>query len=102
MDENKNFEQQIELTPDVAEGVYSNLAIITHSHSEFLFDFVNALPGARPRVKSRIVMTPEHAKRLLAALSANISKYELTNGKIVLPEQGNTIPFPGVKPDELN
>jgi len=90
-------EAQIELSSEVAQGIYSNLAIITHSNSEFVLDFVNALPGARPSVKSRIVMTPEHAKRLLIALSSNVSKYELDHGKIHLPEESNTIAFPGVK-----
>ena len=75
MEENKKApEAQIPMTDEVAHGVYSTLAIITPSHAEFILDFVNALPGALPRVKSRIVMTPEHAKRLLLALSGNVTK----------------------------
>ena len=73
----------IELSEEVAEGVYSNLAIITHSPSEFIFDFIRIMPGVpKGRVKSRIVMTPEHAKKLLRALNDNISKYEKKYNKI--------------------
>jgi len=73
----------IELSEEVAEGVYSNLAIITHSPSEFIFDFIRIMPGVpKGRVKSRIVMTPEHAKKLLRALNDNISKYEDAIGSI--------------------
>ena len=73
----------IELSEDVAEGIYSNLAIITHSNSEFIIDFIKVLPGVpKARVKSRILLTPQHAKRLLNALQDNISKYEQHHGKI--------------------
>ncbi len=73
----------IELSEEVAEGVYSNLAIITHSPSEFIFDFIRIMPGVpKGRVKSRIFMTPEHAKKLLRALNDNISKYEDSIGSI--------------------
>jgi hypothetical protein len=73
----------IELTEEVAEGNYSNLAIITHSSAEFVIDFIRIMPGVpKAKVKSRIVTTPEHAKRLLNALADNISKYESVNGKI--------------------
>ena len=73
----------IELTDDIAEGIYSNLAIITHSNSEFVIDFVAVLPGQpKAKVKSRIILTPQHAKRLLAALSDNLTKYESLHGKI--------------------
>jgi len=96
-DQRKASEAKIDISNEVAEGIYSNLAIISHSYSEFILDFVNALPGGRPRVKSRIVMTPEHAKRLLAALSGNISKYEHEFGKIHLQEESNTIVFPGAQ-----
>lgn len=73
----------IELTEDVAEGNYANLAIITHSSSEFVIDFVRIMPGVpKAKVKSRIITTPEHAKRLLNALADNINKYESMNGKI--------------------
>jgi hypothetical protein len=73
----------IELSEEIAEGTYSNLAIITHSVSEFVVDFVRVMPGVpKAKVKSRVIMTPEHAKRLLHALSDNIAKYEHFNGKI--------------------
>ena len=73
----------VDLPDDVASGTYCNLAIITHSHSEFIIDYLNALPGMpKAKVKSRIVMTPVHAKRLLRALKDNITKYEQTHGEI--------------------
>ncbi|MDR1810971.1 MAG: DUF3467 domain-containing protein [Prevotella sp.] len=76
---------QIELTDDIAQGTYSNLAIISHSSSEFVIDFVRIVPGVpKAKVKSRIILTPEHAKRLLHALGDNISKYESINGAIRL------------------
>ncbi len=73
----------IELTEEMAEGTYSNLAIITHSNAEFVIDFINAMPGApKARVKSRIVLTPMHTKRLLKALMDNVKKFEQVNGTI--------------------
>ena len=73
----------IELTDDIACGTYSNLAIITHSPTEFILDFVSLMPGApKAKVKSRIIMTPQHAKRLYKALAENISKYESQFGSI--------------------
>ena len=72
-------ELQIELTPEVAEGIYANLAVISHSSSEFVADFIRILPGMP---KAHIVLTPEHAKRLLFALEDNIVKYEKQFGKI--------------------
>lgn len=73
----------IELTEDIAEGIYSNLAMIAHSNSEFVIDFIRLMPGVpKAKVKSRIVITPEHAKRLLAALKDNIDKYEAAFGPI--------------------
>ena len=76
---------QINLAPEVAEGTYANLAIISHSSSEFVIDFVRTMPGVKAaNVKSRIILTPEHAKRLLFALQDNISKYENQFGKIEL------------------
>lgn len=83
MDNNNEREVNIELSPETASGNYSNLAIISHSHSEFILDFARMLPGlVKPQVCSRILMTPEHAKRLLNALSDNISKYENQFGTI--------------------
>ena len=75
--ENNNSQFQIELKEDVAQGVYANLAIITHSSSEFVLDFIRVLPGMpKAGVQSRIVLAPEHAKRLMRALEENIGKYE--------------------------
>ena len=85
----------IELSEEMAEGTYSNLAILTHSHSEFIVDFVQVMPGApKAKVKSRIILTPQHAKRLLLALQDNISKYEQQHGHIKEGEaQGGAIPM---------
>ena len=73
----------IELSEEVAEGIYSNLAMIAHSNSEFVIDFIRLMPGVpKAKVKSRIVITPEHAKRFLMALKDNIDKYESAFGPI--------------------
>ena len=73
----------IELGEDVSEGIYSNLAIITHSHTEFVLDFVRLMPGVpKAKVKSRVVLTPQHAKRLMKALGDNIAKFESMHGPI--------------------
>jgi uncharacterized protein (DUF1778 family) len=73
----KQGQINIELTEEMAEGIYSNLAIINHSVSEFVVDFVSVMPGSpKAKVKSRIILTPQHAKRLLKALADNISKFE--------------------------
>ncbi|MDA3883480.1 MAG: DUF3467 domain-containing protein [Bacteroidales bacterium] len=84
MDEkNKKQQLNIELTEEIGQGTYSNLAIITHSASEFVVDFVRLMPGIqKANVKSRIILTPEHAKKLLQALQDNITKYESMHGKI--------------------
>lgn len=86
MDEQQNSEQHqlnIELSEEMAEGVYANLAIITHSNAEFVVDFVNVMPGIpKAKVKSRIILTPQHAKRFMKALVDNIKKYESVNGSI--------------------
>ncbi len=88
---------QVNLSPEVAEGVYANLAIIAHSSSEFVIDFVRTMPGVnQANVKSRIILTPEHAKKLLFALQENVSKYEQQFGKIKIsgnPTPGSTIPL---------
>jgi len=89
MAEEQNIQNQIniELPEDVAEGVYSNLAIITHSNSEFVIDFIKMLPGIpKAKVKSRIILTPQHAKRLLVALKDNIVKFENAHGTIKVEE----------------
>lgn len=73
----------IELNEEVAQGTYSNLAVITHSSSEFVVDFIRIMPGIpKAQVKSRIILTPEHAKRLATALQDNIAKYEAVHGVI--------------------
>ena len=85
MDDKKQKSQQlnIELSEEVAQGIYSNLAVITHSSSEFVVDFVRIMPGIpKANVKSRIILTPEHAKRLLMALQDNVKKFESIHGPI--------------------
>ena len=78
----------IELDEATAEGFYSNLAIINHSASEFVLDFVCIMPGTpKAKVKSRIVLTPQHAKRLLKAMAENISRFEASHGDIKDTEQ---------------
>ncbi|MCQ2325814.1 MAG: DUF3467 domain-containing protein [Paludibacteraceae bacterium] len=82
----------INLTPEVAEGVYANLVIVAHSSSEFVLDFVRMMPGLKQaNVKSRVILTPENAKKLLFAMQDNIAKYENQFGKIQL----NGKPAPG-------
>jgi hypothetical protein len=79
----KGNQINIELSEDIGQGVYSNLAVITHSSSEFVLDFVRIMPGLpKAKVMSRIILTPEHAKRLLYALQDNIQKYEAVHGII--------------------
>jgi Protein of unknown function (DUF3467) len=96
MKEQEEDPQQIgiELTEDVAEGIYSNLAMIAHSNTEFVIDFIRLMPGVpKAKVKSRIIVTPEHAKRLLAALKDNIDKYEAAFGKIKQTEEAARFPM---------
>ncbi len=93
MQDQQNPEQQlnIELSEEMADGTYANLAIITHSFAEFVIDFVNVMPNVpKAKVKSRIVMTPQHAKRLMKALIDNVKRYESQNGIIKEQEQANT------------
>lgn len=87
MDQNEKNAQQnqinIELTDETADGIYSNLAIITHSNQEFVLDFIKVMPGIpKAKVKSRIILTPQHAKRFLKALSENVRKFESQYGEI--------------------
>lgn len=83
----------IELTEDVSDGVYSNLAIITHSFAEFVIDFVNVMPNVpKAKVKSRIVMTPQHAKRLMRALVDNVKRFEAQHGTIN-DQETTSLPF---------
>ncbi len=87
--ENQNKNQlNIELDEKIAEGTYANLAIINHSVSEFVVDFVNVMPGTpKAKVKSRIILTPQHAKRLMKALADNVKRFENSHGKIKDYEQ---------------
>ena len=90
--ENTGGQLQIELKEEIGLGTYANLAVITHSSSEFILDFVRVLPGMpKASVQSRIILAPEHAKRLLRALEENVNKYEQTFGPIRMPEDR---PFP--------
>jgi hypothetical protein len=83
----------IEISEEVSEGQYANLAIITHSHAEFVIDFVNVMPGTpKSKVKSRIILTPFHAKRFMKAMIENVNKFEAANGNIQDMEQIE-IPF---------
>lgn len=94
MEENK---LNINLSPEMAEGTYANLAIIAHSPSEFVLDFVRVMPGLKQaNVKSRVIMTPDQAKKLLFALQDNVAKYEKQFGPVNLsgtPVPGSTIPM---------
>jgi hypothetical protein len=92
---------EIHLTDEVAQGNYSNLAIIAHSSSEFIIDFATVLPGLKKaNVKSRVILTPEHAKRLLLSLQENITRYESNIGKIEIPQpsRNNEDPLVGMGP----
>ena len=96
----KENQLQIELRPEISGGVYSNLVILAHSKTEFIADFVAALPGLpKAQVQSRIILAPEHAKRLLYALQDNVSKYEQQFGTIPVGGQntqqggGTATPF---------
>jgi hypothetical protein len=93
---NQNEQNQIniELSEDMAEGIYSNLAMIAHSNAEFVIDFIRMMPGVpKAKVKSRIIMTPEHAVRFLAALKENIERYEETFGSIKEQNDFGKMPF---------
>ena len=106
MDNNNQNQQgqqlQIDLSPEVAKGVYTNFQIISHSNTEFVLDFITMLPGLqKAQVASRVIIVPEHAKRLLAALSENVMRYEQESGKIELPNQQprTATPFGPIKND---
>ena len=97
-EEKKQEGLNIELTEEVAEGTYSNIAIINHSPSEFIVDFIQMMPGVpKAKVKSRIILTPQHAKRLMNALNDNISKFQAQHGEIkdVDPTGGIPMNFGG-------
>ena len=83
----------LELDENLAQGTYSNLALINHSVSEFVVDFINIMPGVpKAKVKSRIILTPQHAKRFLKALNDNVKRFENAHGEIKDFEQP-TIPL---------
>lgn len=95
MDQEQGKEQQlnIELSEEMSDGVYANLAIITHSFAEFVFDYVNVMPNVpKAKVKSRVIMTPQHAKRLMRALVENVKRFEAQHGTIQEQEQVS-VPF---------
>lgn len=95
---NQDLGQQInvEISEEMAEGVYSNLAMIAHSNSEFILDFIRLMPGVpKAKVKARVILTPEHAKRLLHALKDNIRRFEDIHGPIKQTEdEGPNFNFP--------
>ena len=97
MEEQNENQLNIELSEEVAEGVYANLAIITHSSSEFVLDFIRVMPGIpKAKVKSRIILTPEHAKRLLKAMGENIhrfEKFEAANGGVKITNDPTGFPM---------
>lgn len=91
----KQNQINIELPEELADGVYANLAIISHSHSEFVLDFIRMLPNVpKAKVKSRLIVTPEHAKRFLGALADNVKKYEAQHGTIEVKKGGSGNNFP--------
>ena len=95
--ENNERELSIELDQEMADGVYANLVVINHSSSEFVLDFVNVMPGMpKGKVRSRVILTPEHAKRLLGALAENIRHYEDAHGMIAEKSDTHTIPLFGI------
>jgi hypothetical protein len=92
-DQSQEQQLNIELTEEMADGTYANLVIITHSSAEFVFDFVNVMPNVpKAKVKSRVVMSPQHAKRLMRALVENVKRFEAQHGTIKEQEQVN-MPF---------
>ncbi|MDL2266019.1 DUF3467 domain-containing protein [Parabacteroides sp. OttesenSCG-928-G21] len=102
MDNKKNANEiQVELSEEMAQGTYANLAIIAHSSSEFILDFIRIVPGVpKAKVQSRVIMTPDNAKRLLHALQENISKFEEQNKKEISSDINDFIPPIGGMPGE--
>ncbi len=93
-DKAKKNQLNIQLDEDIANGTYSNLVIINHSATEFVLDFVSVMPGVpKSKVKSRMILAPQHAKRLLKALSENIKRYEASHGRIKDDQQQQNIPL---------
>lgn len=93
MSDNKQQQINIELTEEVADGIYANLAVINHSASEFIVDFIKIMPGVpKAKVKSRIILTPQHAKRLVRALNDNVKRFESVHGVIKDNEKPGGMP----------
>lgn len=93
-EQKKKNSVNIELPEEVAEGVYANLAIIAHSQSEFVVDFIRMVPNVpKAKVKSRVILTPQHAKRLLKALDDNVKKFEKQYGAITVGKQQPNFPM---------
>jgi len=93
-DPKKQQQINIELPEEIADGIYANLAVINHSASEFIVDFINIMPGVpKAKVKSRIILTPQHAKRLVRALSDNVKRFESVHGVIKDQGQQNSPPI---------
>ena len=91
--DNQENQIEIELTEETAQGIYSNLAIISHSSSEFVLDFIRVVPCVpKAKVKSRIILTPDHAKRLMKALEENIDKFEKMNGTVSINDNLGFLP----------
>jgi len=98
MENKKPNELQIEITEDIAQGTYANLAVIAHSDSEFIIDFARIVPGSpKAKVQSRIILTPENAKRLLFALQDNIEKFEARNNGNITKFEDTIPPIGGIK-----
>ncbi len=94
MENNKEQKMDIELPAEVAPGIYSNLQLITHSSTEFIVDFIQVMPGVpKAQVRSRSILSPQHAKRLLRALADNIQKYESMHGPITENEGFGGLPM---------
>lgn len=88
-----NAEIKLQFSDDAAQGKYANLAVVAHSSSEFVIDFAKVLPGFQsPLVHTRVIMVPEHLKRLIAALQDNMNKFEQQYGEVKLPEQHFVMP----------
>lgn len=93
MEEKKN-QLNIELSEEMAEGTFANLAMIGHTNEEFVIDFIRVMPNMpKAKVKSRVILTPQHAKRMMRALVENVQRYEAQHGKIKEPQTNNP-PFP--------
>jgi hypothetical protein len=94
MSDNKKNQNEIsiELPEEIAEGIYANLSIISHSNTEFVLDFIRLVPNVpKAKVKSRIIMTPQQTKRLMHALRENVKRYEANNGTI---KESDSMPYP--------